>query len=538
MKRLLVLLLLASPAFAGSRDFTLHAPYVPEPRIVEALPPDPQTHTFPALDTNNNFSGINTFLNLNDILWVGAGAGSYNTVAAAVTAAGSVNKTIIGIRSTFAGTCPAATLYSTNPNITVWDFSGLCNPTTPSAAYQGTSYNFSDGNVLAMQRHGFTYSNFPGTNLALVTHYAITATNNFTVGSGNTVDGISAEADTFGTFSGTLLGLQAAEHSVTVGGTGVGTITNATAVLGYVNMTSGHTTTVTNVRGLWGRGYFSNAGPQPINAYGGYFDDQTSGGVGKASGRNYSWASEGISLLMYSGGLARGGLDCEDAAHATHFCLYTDVNSALNLQMVNDTGGINFNRTNGVLQAQLIPNAFRFGVNVVPTVNAAVQFGTNALGWSAFYLGETTAPSAAANEDACYGDSTAHSILCSWNNDAFGALAKVNKAATWTAAQTNMPLTTPTLTGVTNGTGLQLFNTATTCTTAASVGAICTTAAITLPVAYADTNYRLSCTGITPTNVPIVETYTKSNTTFTLTIAALTAAAATFTSYDCSAKHN
>jgi hypothetical protein len=89
-----------------------------------------------------------------------------------------------------------------------------------------------------------------------------------------------------------------------------------------------------------------------------------------------------------------------------------------------------------------------------------------------------------------------------------------------------------------NGKGLQLFNTATTCTTAASIGAICTTAAITLPVAYADTNYRLSCTGQTPTNVPIVQTYAKSNTTFTITIAALTAAAATFVNYDCSAVHN
>lgn len=109
-----------------------------------------------------------------------------------------------------------------------------------------------------------------------------------------------------------------------------------------------------------------------------------------------------------------------------------------------------------------------------------------------------------------------------------------------TAIQTlpNKTLTAATLNGITNGTGLQLFNTATTCTTGASIGAICTTGAITLPVAYADTNYRLSCTGQGSTNVPIVQTYAKSNTTFTITIAALTAAAATFTSYDCSATHN
>lgn len=93
---------------------------------------------------------------------------------------------------------------------------------------------------------------------------------------------------------------------------------------------------------------------------------------------------------------------------------------------------------------------------------------------------------------------------------------------------------------IVNSTGLQIFNVAAgagTCPTAASVGAICTTAAITLPVAEPDTAYRVACTGLAPTNVPIVQTYTKSNTTFTITIAALTAAAATFTSYDCVVHH-
>jgi hypothetical protein len=96
----------------------------------------------------------------------------------------------------------------------------------------------------------------------------------------------------------------------------------------------------------------------------------------------------------------------------------------------------------------------------------------------------------------------------------------------------------PQLTGLANGTGLQVFNTSTTCTTGASIGSTCTTAAISLPVGYSDTSYRLSCTGVGTTNVPIVETYTKSNTTFTITIAALTAAAASFSSYDCIAGHN
>jgi len=94
----------------------------------------------------------------------------------------------------------------------------------------------------------------------------------------------------------------------------------------------------------------------------------------------------------------------------------------------------------------------------------------------------------------------------------------------------------PTIKDFANSTGIQAFNTTTTFTTAGAVGATCTTAAITLPVGYSDTTYRLNCTGQSATNVQVVETYTKSNTTFTITIAALTATAATFTSYDCLAR--
>lgn len=90
-----------------------------------------------------------------------------------------------------------------------------------------------------------------------------------------------------------------------------------------------------------------------------------------------------------------------------------------------------------------------------------------------------------------------------------------------------------------NGTGLQIFNTTTTCTTGASVGATCTTAAISLPIAEADTAYRVTCTGKGLTNVPVVIATTNSSATqFTITIAALTAAAASFASYDCLIGHN
>lgn len=104
-----------------------------------------------------------------------------------------------------------------------------------------------------------------------------------------------------------------------------------------------------------------------------------------------------------------------------------------------------------------------------------------------------------------------------------------------TDALSNKTLNVP----LTSGTGLQIFNTTTTCTTGASVGATCTTAAISLPVAEADTSYRIACTGKGLTNVPVVIAATNSSATqFTITIAALTAAAASFASYDCIVGHN
>jgi hypothetical protein len=92
--------------------------------------------------------------------------------------------------------------------------------------------------------------------------------------------------------------------------------------------------------------------------------------------------------------------------------------------------------------------------------------------------------------------------------------------------------------GFANDVGIQIFNAATTCTTAEAAGSTCTTAAIALPVAYSDTNYRLVCSGLSPTNVPTIVGATKSTTSFSLTIAAITAAPATYDSFDCIAEHN
>ena len=117
-----------------------------------------------------------------------------------------------------------------------------------------------------------------------------------------------------------------------------------------------------------------------------------------------------------------------------------------------------------------------------------------------------------------------------------------NTGTGWTAIPTTTASQTwaqpQTFAAVGNGAGHQAFNTTTTCTTAASAGATCTTAAITLPAAEADTNYRAVCTGLSPSNVPNLETITKSAASFTITLAAITAAAASYGSFDCVVTHN
>lgn len=104
-----------------------------------------------------------------------------------------------------------------------------------------------------------------------------------------------------------------------------------------------------------------------------------------------------------------------------------------------------------------------------------------------------------------------------------------------TGNQNNYPLSAA---GIQNSLGLQVFNTTTTCTTASTISTPCTTSAISLPVGYGDTNYRVSVTGLGVTAFPQVQTITKSNGSFTITVNNLTAAAASYTSFDVIVAHN
>ena len=117
----------------------------------------------------------------------------------------------------------------------------------------------------------------------------------------------------------------------------------------------------------------------------------------------------------------------------------------------------------------------------------------------------------------------------------FLGTAAVNNVQTITAAGTTFNV------GVANnGSGSKHVRSITTCTTAAAVGATCTTASIDWPGAdFADANYTLTCSlSGTQTNVPVIVGTTKAAGNFTVTIAALTAAAASTDKIECIAVHD
>jgi hypothetical protein len=93
------------------------------------------------------------------------------------------------------------------------------------------------------------------------------------------------------------------------------------------------------------------------------------------------------------------------------------------------------------------------------------------------------------------------------------------------------------MTSVAAGSGLQHMHGALGCTTAASVGAECSTSALRWSVPFNDTNYTVTCSLEGTTGAPVLVNSSKTAASFELTIYALTATAATG-SYDCIGMHN
>jgi hypothetical protein len=317
-------------------------------------------------------TGKATMSNINNMLEVD---GVTNTTCqAAVTAAGSNNRIIV-VPPTYAGADCPSTITS---NIVYWNFDS-------TRLYLNNGFNWfqKTGANTESFMHPMMQRSAIGAGGALVTGYFTTTLTNSTIGTGIGVDGIASEANTTGTMSGTLPVLQAHEASVLVGSTG-GTITTANGVQGYYNSLGGSTTAITTARGVHALGCNVVSGSAPTNCYGIEAADQTSGGVGKASTRNYSIFSAGISLFGFSGGLAKGGFDMEDSAHATHSVLYVDNTNLLNFQAP-QTQGIVFRDSSATARMNLTSAGVRigdaagasFGFDV--GVNAALQGARNFL---------------------------------------------------------------------------------------------------------------------------------------------------------------
>jgi hypothetical protein len=90
---------------------------------------------------------------------------------------------------------------------------------------------------------------------------------------------------------------------------------------------------------------------------------------------------------------------------------------------------------------------------------------------------------------------------------------------------------------VTNSTGIQHIHGAIGCTTAASIGATCTSPNLGWGVPFADTNFSLVCSLDNATGVPVITSEIKGTFVINIVIAALTPTAAT-ANYDCIAMHS
>lgn len=161
----------------------------------------------------------------------------------------------------------------------------------------------------------------------------------------------------------------------------------------------------------------------------------------------------------------------------------------------------------------------RLGYNVTSSTNNAFET-IDFPSMNAFSLTETTAPVTAAGTDVFYGDSTAHWPLFNANNAGAGAFVKILAAG----SGANNPLQTKRVSG---------------CATAASLNATCDTT-VTWTNAFASASYTVTCTGdVVTSGVPIIQG-TNINTakvaaSSTVRTISVTAAAAQFTTIDCTA---
>jgi len=146
------------------------------------------------------------------------------------------------------------------------------------------------------------------------------------------------------------------------------------------------------------------------------------------------------------------------------------------------------------------------------------------------------------------GNAALGSVTLPWNSIFLGSAANQNVQIFPSGLTANRTATWPDISGGI-GVSLNAVNGAyqskrgvAGCTTAASIGGVCAAdITVTWPTAFSDTNYSVTCTGNTPTNVPaapFVVSGTKLAATVHINYFAITAAAASYSTIDCIAVHD
>lgn len=300
-------------------------------------------------------TGGSTFnsANINNMLFVD-GIG-YTNCAAALTAAGVVNNTIIVIPSSYAGAeCPP----TVNANITFWDFRGGAH----TLVNNSVSWNQLSGSGLHSMSRFIQTRNSP-TNSEQVVYGQAFYGGSFPAS--QVLGAVTGEVDTTGALTGVGAGssLQALQANVILNSTGQ-TIQSAYGGVFGVASTGANTTNVQNIYTIRAVAYAKGGTETVTNAYGVLIDQQTNG-----STRNYGWYSVGGRNLL---GFNTGGsaIDAEDSGHvARPFIYINNVNDAV-IQAINNAG----------VYLQDFGGVNRFGCGVGGAPNCTISSGLAADG--------------------------------------------------------------------------------------------------------------------------------------------------------------
>jgi len=287
MKRLLILLLLASPAMAQTNTFC--------------------AANLPCTTTaNNTHSGTETFTNSvtignwNSVLSVDGV--QYTTcdaaVAAAVTQAGGSGRALVIVPSTYAGA--ACTTIPTNPKVQVWYFNGQVDPGVQS----GIFWN----NTSATPIHSWlrVQDNDPSPAGSSVGAYFVHRFSG-AMPAANAMDAISPEVQSTGAITswGASAALQSSENVCTIASTG-STISQVFCTVSYMRGAVASTTNVSNAFGFYAPTMVNSGTGIWTNVYGGVFDAQNAG-----TSNNLSlWAKGAAEFDGQASYLCTGALPC------------------------------------------------------------------------------------------------------------------------------------------------------------------------------------------------------------------------------------